>query len=91
MDGTNSFCADKTEHLVHLDLKEVFKCLHQTNLSLRGRKCHTAMSQVPCLGYVFSGVGMSPDRQKIVAVKEWPIPHNAADVRIFLGLASYYH
>ena len=79
---------DKTKHLAHL--KEVFECLRWANLSLRGRKCHIAMSQVSYLGHVFSGAGMSPDKQKISAVKECPIPHNAADVRTFLGLASYY-
>ena len=33
---------------------------------------------------------MSPDKQKLSAVEEWPTPQNAADVRKFLGLASYY-
>ena len=47
------------------------------------------MSQVPYLGHVFSGTGMSPDKQKVSAV-EWPTPQNAADIRKFLGLASYY-
>ena len=48
------------------------------------------MSQVPYLGHVFSGKGISPDKQKLSAVKDWPTPQNAADVRKFLGLASYY-
>ena len=68
----------------------MFECLRQANLSLRGRKCHIAMSQVPYLSHVYSGGGMSPDKQKIIAVKNKPIPHNTADVHTFLGLASYY-
>lgn len=79
---------NKSEHLLHL--KEVFDRLRQANLSLRGRKCHIARSQVPYLGHIFAGTGMSPDKQKVSAVKEWPTPQNAADVRTFLGLASYY-
>ena len=43
-------------------------------MSLRGRKCHIAMSQVPYLGHAFSGTGMSPNQQKIAAVKDWPMP-----------------
>ena len=46
--------ASLPEHLLHL--KAVFDCLHQANLSLRGRKCHIAMSQVPYLGHIFSDV-----------------------------------
>ena len=80
--------ASLPEHLLHL--KEVFDRLRQANLSLRGRKCHIAMSQVPYLGHIFSGVGMSPDKQKVSAVKEWSTPQRTADVRTFLGLASYY-
>ena len=48
------------------------------------------MSQVPYLGHVFSGMGMSPGKQKVVAVEEWPTPQNAVEVRKFIGLASYY-
>ena len=49
--------------------------------------CHVTSAN---LGHIFSGAGMSPDKQKVAAVKEWPTPQNTADVRTFLGLASYY-
>ena len=34
---------------------------------------------------------MAPDRGKVQAVKDWPVPLDASEVRQFLGLASYYH
>lgn len=80
--------ADKNQHLHHL--REVLSRLRQANLTLRGRKCQICMSEVPYLGHVFSGKGMSPDKQKVSAVEEWPTPQNVAEVRKFLGLASYY-
>ena len=33
---------------------------------------------------------MSPDKQKVSAVKEWAMPQSTADVRTFLGLALYH-
>ena len=72
---------DKSQHLLHL--REVFSRLSKANLTLQGKKCQIAMSQVPYLGHVFS-------EQKLSAVEEWPTPQNAADVRKFLGLTSYY-
>ena len=42
------------------------------------------------LGHVFSAVGMSPDQEKVKAVREWPAPMNATEVHQFLGLSSYY-
>ena len=49
------------------------------------------MSKVSYLGHVFSATGMSPEPQKVSAVKEWQSPTNAEEVCKFLGLASYYH
>ena len=45
------------------------------------------MPKVSYLGYVFSATGMSPDPQKVAAVKEWLPPTKVCK---FLGLASYY-
>ena len=35
------------------------------------------------------GIKSHPD--KVVAIREWPTPRNAKDVRSFLGLAGFYH
>ena len=80
--------ASEEEHVGHL--RQVFQCLREAGLTLRGRKCHIAMPQVRYLGHVFSATGMSPDQQKVQAVREWPVPTNVTEVRQFLGLSSYY-
>ena len=79
---------NKELHAQHL--RQVFDLFSDANLTLRGSKCHLAMSKVSYLGHVFSTTGMSPDPQKVSAVKEWKSPTNAEEVRKFLGLASYY-
>ena len=42
------------------------------------------------LGYVLSKDGVSAAADKVRAVKDYPIPKNAKDVRAFLGLCSFY-
>lgn len=79
-----------TEELHQQHLRAVFQQLKEAGLTLRGRKCHIVMSEVPYLGHVFSRTGMAPDQKKVQAVQEWPVPTDATEVRCFLGLASYY-
>ena len=80
--------ANRYEHAQHL--RQVFAHLSEANLSLRGSKCHIAMSKVSYLGHVFSSAGMSPDQQKVAAVSDWKTPTSVEEVRKFIGLASYY-
>ncbi len=46
--------------------------------------------QMPFLGHYVSHDGVEVDPMKTAAVKDWPIPHAVKDVRVFLGLGSYY-
>ena len=80
--------ANRYQHAQHL--RQVFDRLRDANLSLRGSKCHIAMSKVSYLGYVFSSAGMSPDQQKVPAVSDWKTQNSVEEVCKFIGLASYY-
>ena len=71
-------------------LRAVFQRLQDAGLTLKGKKCHIGLSEVSYLGHVFSGTGMAPDPMKTQAVKDWPTPTDATEVRQFIGLASYY-
>lgn len=39
---------------------------------------------------MISSAGVSPDEDKISAVRDFPRPHNVKTTRSFLGLANYY-
>ena len=66
-----------------------FQRIKEAGLTLKGCKCHIGKDEVIYLEHVFSANGMRPD-EKIAAVKDWPTPKDATEIRQFLGLASYY-
>ena len=78
----------QAEHVGHLAV--VLSRLKDAGLTLRGHKCKIGLTKVHYLGHVFRTEGMAPDRGKVQAVKDWPVPSDASEVRQFLGLASYY-
>lgn len=72
------------------NLREVFLCLRSANLKVNPKKCTFFERSVKYLGHVISLEGITTDPEKIIAVKDWPIPHNKRHLRSFLGLCSYY-
>ena len=76
------------DHKSHL--QQVFHRLGEAGLTLRGRKCTIAVSQVNYLDHRFTKSGLIPDNSKVPAVNNWPVPTNASSLHKFLGLASYY-
>ncbi|PNF43128.1 hypothetical protein B7P43_G18013 [Cryptotermes secundus] len=42
------------------------------------------------LGHVVTAEGVKPDKEKIKAVTDFPIPQSQKDIKSFLGLAGYY-
>ena len=48
------------------------------------------LESVAFLRHVVSRNGIEVDPQKIEAVKQWPRPTSATEIRSFLGLAGYY-
>ena len=51
---------------------------------------HLCKTAVNFLGHVVSGEGVAPQHKKVEAIADWPTPTNLAEVRSFLGLASFY-
>ena len=41
-------------------------------------------------GFVVSADGIEVDEEKVRAIRDWPTPKSASEVRSFHGLASFY-
>jgi hypothetical protein len=49
------------------------------------------MTQVQYLGYIIDEQGVHVDPAKIQFIRDWPTPTTLTELRIFLGLANFYH
>ena len=72
------------------NLRQVFERLREAKLKLSPKKCTLFQKEVNYLGHVVNEKGISPDPCKVEAVKSWPKPTTATEVKSFLGLCSYY-
>ncbi|XP_061366081.1 uncharacterized protein LOC133309335 [Gastrolobium bilobum] len=64
--------------------------LRAHTLFAKREKCSFVQSEIPYLGNVITGYGVSPDPEKLKAISEWPVPSNVTQVRSFLGISGYY-
>ncbi len=88
MDDVCIFSTDFDTHLQHIE--EVFSRLADAGLKLRLDKCKFAARKISYLGHEISSDGISPNPDRVAAVKEYPVPKTLKDLRAFLGLSGYY-
>ncbi|GKV24168.1 hypothetical protein SLEP1_g33813 [Rubroshorea leprosula] len=80
--------SSRTLHEKHL--RTVLETLRSERLFAKFKKCEFWLDNVAFLGHVVTKNGISVDPQKIEAVVDWRRPNSVAEIRSFLGLASYY-
>ena len=71
-------------------MREVFIVLKREQVFANLDKCTFCTDHVVFLVFVVSSKGVQVDEEKVKAIQEWPTPTNAAQVRRFHGLASFY-
>ena len=72
------------------NLQMVLHRIRGAGLKLKPSKCELFAQEILYLGFMVTGTGVRPDPAKVAAVQKWPPPCNVADVRSFLGFASYH-
>ncbi len=88
LDDILVFLKDFDQHLI--DLQRVFDHLRRSLLKLKAKKCFFGRPSVPFLGFLVTKDGLKVDESKISAVRNFPVPLNATNVKQFLGLANFY-
>nr|XP_034828815.1 uncharacterized protein K02A2.6-like [Maniola hyperantus] len=78
---------DRQEH--DENLQRVFKKAQEVNLKFNKSKCKFGHTQVKYLGHIFSKNGVSPDPDKVRAIKDMPSPVCLKDLQRFLGILNY--
>lgn len=73
-----------------MEIKKVFQRLREANLTLKPAKCKFLKKETEYLEHLINTKVVVPDPKKIEAVRTYPTPHNAKDMRAFLELAGFY-
>jgi len=89
MDDIVVYASSLREHDVKI--QKLMNHLRNANLLLQPDKCEFLRREVAYLGHVIGNNGIRPNPKKLAAVKNFPIPRNAKNIKQFLGLAGYYH
>ena len=76
------------EHLS--DLKQIFVCLQNANVTINLAKCEFSKATVTFLGHTVSHGLVAPQLAKTLYISDYPAPTNRRAVRRFLGMAGYY-
>ena len=76
------------EHLSHLD--RLLSRITKAGLKLKVEKCQFFRREVTYLGHTISAEGISCEKGKVEAVRDWSVPTTTAELRSFLGFAGYY-
>lgn len=72
------------------NLKKVFDKLREANLKIQIDKSEFLHKEVSFLGHLVTDQGVKPNPDKIIAIKNFPIPRNQKEIKSFLGLIGYY-
>ncbi|KAK7889395.1 hypothetical protein WMY93_024955 [Mugilogobius chulae] len=80
----------KTQNEHDRNLDSVLCKLKDAGLVLNDKKCHFRKPCLRFLGHIITADGILPDKEHIDAVTNAPPPSDAATLRSFLGLVSWY-
>ena len=88
LDDVCIFSRTFEDHLKHVD--SILKRIHNHQLVAKLKKCSFAYQKLKFLGHMISHETISPDPNKVAAIKAFIEPRTKTELRSFLGLVNYY-
>lgn len=82
------FSENKDQHIKHI--KTVLKKIAENNLTINLSKCTFGTNKVDFLGFNISSDGISPPRERIEAIINYPQPQTILQLRRYLGMITFY-
>lgn len=76
------------KHIEHLSL--LLEAILKEGFKLKFTKCHFAQDSVKYLGHIIKNNTVTPLKDNLIAIKEFPIPKTQKNVRQFLGKINFY-
>jgi hypothetical protein len=73
-----------------LALRRVLLAHRNAGLKLQPKKCHLFKASIQYLGHMITPEGLSPVKEYIDIVRNWPLPTTKTEARTFLGKCGYY-
>lgn len=82
------FSKDFKEHIDHLS--RLLKAIMEEGFRLKFSKCIFAANSVKYLGHIIRNNSVSPLKDNVISIKDFPIPKTRKNVRQFLGKINFY-
>ena len=87
LDDILIFSNTYSDHLYHL--RQILKKLEENNFYLRMDKCNLLVDEIEVLGYTIKENQITPAKEKITHITDFPTPTNKKQLQQFLGSINY--
>lgn len=87
IDGVLAWGESREQH--NGRLRAVLERLQQGGVTRNEEKCVFGADSVQYLGHIVSGTGITPEENKLAAVREMKRPKSKTELRRMLGMANY--
>lgn len=77
-----------TDHIKHLSL--LLEAISKEGFRLKFSKCNFAQDSVKYLGHIIKNNTVTPVKDNLIAIKDFPIPKTKKNIRQFLGKINFY-